>query len=65
MCQAAAVAAGIERIVYAAPRFSAAVLGESVVRMRALSAEQLVHRPVDGADAPFHRYVDRRREAGG
>jgi tRNA(Arg) A34 adenosine deaminase TadA len=64
MCQAAAVAADIERIVYAAPRFSAAVLGESVVRMRALSAGQLVHRPVDGADAPFHRYVDRRREAG-
>jgi tRNA(Arg) A34 adenosine deaminase TadA len=65
MCQSAAVAAGVERIVYAAPRFSAAVLGESVVRMRALSAEQLIHVPVDGADAPFHRYLDRRREASG
>lgn len=61
MCQAAALAAGVERIVYAAPRSAVATLGESVLQMRAPPADHLVHVPVDGADEPFRRY---REQAG-
>ena len=54
MCQAAAAVAGVERIVYAAPR-SAVGVGEDP------PAVPSVHVPVDGAEEPFRRY---REQAG-
>jgi guanine deaminase len=68
MCVAAAAAADVARIVYAAPRESVPDLGDpaplgaaaDLVAMqdalRAVAPDRVVHVPTDGADEPFRRY---------
>jgi guanine deaminase len=65
LCQSAAVLAGVERIVYAAPKESAArygmQLGELGARMqqtwRELNLHPIEHVPTEGADVPFERFA--------
>jgi guanine deaminase len=71
LCHATAVAAGIERVIYAAPSTLAiAMLGASdtphanlLAEMqrsaRSLAPGQIVHVPIDGAGEPFERYTRR------
>jgi guanine deaminase len=75
ICHAVAAAAGVVRIVYAAPKEDVPDLGYPapsdnvglMVRMQALlraaAPEQIVHLPIDGATEPFRRFLtDRPRE---
>lgn len=69
MCHTVAAATGVERIVYAAPREAVPDLrypappgpAELATRMqdvlRATAPHQLTYVEIDGADAPFRRYV--------
>lgn len=69
VCHAVATAAGIARVVYAAPKEQVPDLGtpgpagaeQLMVRMqqalRAVAPDQVVHVPTAGADEPFRRFV--------
>lgn len=64
MCQTVAVAAGVARIVYAAPKEAVPDLpgpDDLALRMQAalrrLAPDRIVHQPIDGADEPFRRYL--------
>jgi tRNA(Arg) A34 adenosine deaminase TadA len=71
MCHAAAVTAGVVRMVYAAsrdavpdlrypaPDGTAGLLTRMQDVLRAAAPDQLVHVPTDGAAEPFARYVAR------
>jgi tRNA(Arg) A34 adenosine deaminase TadA len=73
MCQSTAVLVGIERIVYAAPKESAArhgmQLSERGARMqqtwREANLQPIEHVPVDGADEPFERFAAATGAGGG
>lgn len=70
LCHAAAAAAGVLRIVYAAPKEAVSLLGDPPsdadpmprmqAALRASAPEQVVHLPIDGADEPFRRYLAHR-----
>jgi tRNA(Arg) A34 adenosine deaminase TadA len=69
LCHAAAVSAGILRVVYAAPKELAiemlhdpltpltALLAEMQHFLRSLVPEQIVHLPIGSADQPFERFA--------
>lgn len=69
LCHAAAISAGVLRLVYAAPRaFAFAMLGEPQVPhaallakmqdvLRSLVPEQIVHVPIESANEPFERFA--------
>lgn len=71
LCHAAAVAAGIGHVVYAAPKelvppldgstapVDTEILDELQRQLRQMDPGRVVYAPVDGADEPFRRYVDR------
>jgi len=70
LCHAAAATAGIARVIYAAPSElatamlgtpgtpHAALLAEMQRSLRALTPEQVVHLPIEGAGEPFERYTN-------
>jgi tRNA(Arg) A34 adenosine deaminase TadA len=69
LCHAAAVSAGILRVVYAAPKElaiemfdapqtpQAALLAEMQHSLRLLAPEQIVHLPIESARQPFERFA--------
>ena len=64
ICHAVAVAAGVDRIVYAAPKEAVPGLpgpddlaSRMQAALRRLAPDQVVHVPVDGAEEPFRRYL--------
>jgi guanine deaminase len=65
MCQSTAILTGIDRIVYAAPKETAARYGmklsQTGARMQQIWREQhlqpVEHVPTEGADEPFERYA--------
>jgi tRNA(Arg) A34 adenosine deaminase TadA len=67
LCHSVAVLTGVERIVYAAPKESAArygmQLGELGARMqqswRELGLHPIEYVPTEGADVPFERFAAR------
>ncbi len=74
LCHAAAASAGIDRLVYAAPKERitetlgaqrgphAALLADMQRALRSLAPEQIEHVPTAGDRAPFDRYVTATRE---
>lgn len=67
MCHAAALVAGVARIVYAAPKELVPDLGvpfpqvvaEMQVVWRRVGSDEVVHVPTPGADEPFTRFLAR------
>jgi guanine deaminase len=72
LCHAAAASAGIQRVVYAAPKElvieilgapedpHAALLAEMQRALRSLAPEQIVHVPIEGDGQPFERFTTSR-----
>jgi hypothetical protein len=65
MCHAAALVAGVARIIYAAPKDAVPNLGvqlpEVLAQMQAVwrrtGSNMIEHIPTTGADEPFARYI--------
>lgn len=66
MCHTACVAAGVARIVYAAPKAAVPDLGapprpllaEMQAALRQVTGDHVRHVPIPGAERPFARYVE-------